>query len=53
MPATIHEEIVVSGQPAAYNTFRLDTSHQPPSRDNPPQRDSNLRGARPVERAGV
>jgi len=37
----------------AYNTFRLDTSHQPPSRDNPPQRDSNLRGARPVERAGV
>ena len=37
----------------AYNTFRLDTSHQPPIRDNPPQRDSTLRDARPVERAGV
>jgi len=38
---------------SAYNTFRLDTSHQPPIRDNPPQRDSTLRDARPVERAGV
>ena len=37
----------------AYDTFRLDTSHQPPTRDNPPQRDSTLRDARPVERAGV
>ena len=37
----------------AYNTFRLDTSHQPPARGNPPQRDSTLRDVRPVERAGV
>jgi hypothetical protein len=32
---------------STYNTFRLDTSHQTPTRD------STLRDARPVERAGV
>ena len=35
MPATIHEEIVVGGQPAAYNTFPLDTSNQPPPAATP------------------
>src|SRR5450756_374672 len=53
MSATIHEEIVVGGQPAAYNTFRLDMSHQPPTRGNSPDRASTLGDARPVDRTGV
>jgi hypothetical protein len=45
MPATIPEEIVVGGQPGDFCTVR--------HRGNPPQLDSTLRDARPVERARV